>query len=135
MKNIAFYLTPKINVVFEYKDASMRQLFEKMEHHRYTSIPILNEKGHYEGTITEGDILRKISKKDTISFKDMENLYVKDIKRSKLYSPVSIDADFKDLLNVIAHQNFVPVVDDQGVFIGIVTRSAILSSFEKLLAE
>lgn len=133
MKNIAFYLTPKINVVFEYTDASMRQLFEKMEHHYYTSIPILNEKGHYVGTITEGDILRKISKKETISFKDMENIYVKDIKRSRLYSPVSIDADFNDLLDVIAHQNFVPVVDDQGVFIGIVTRSAILSSMQKLI--
>ncbi len=132
MKNIALYLTPKINIVFEYTDANMRQLFEKMEHHGYTSIPILDEKGHYVGTITEGDILRKISKKKTISFRDMENIPVKDIKRSKLYSPVSIDADFSDLLDVIANQNFVPVVDDQGVFIGIVTRSAVLSNLSSL---
>lgn len=132
MKNIALYLTPKINVIFEYTDASMRQLFEKMEYHGYTSIPILDEKGHYVGTITEGDILRKISKKETISFKDMENIFVKDVKRSKLYTPVSIDADFNDLLKIIATQNFVPVVDDQGVFIGIVTRSAVLSNLPEL---
>lgn len=132
MKSIALYLTPKINVEFEYADASMRQLFEKMKNHSYTSIPILDEKGHYFGTITEGDILRRISKKDYFSFKDMENILVKDIKVKRHYSPVSIDADFEDLLNVIAHQNFVPVVDDQGVFIGIVTRGAVLSNLPGL---
>ena len=135
MKNVAFYLTPKIKVVYEHTDASMRQLFEKMEYHHFTSIPILDEKGHYVGTITEGDLLRKIKRKETITFRDMENIFVKDIKRSKLYSPVSIDAEFKDLFDIIAHQNFVPVVDDQGVFIGIVTRSAVLSSFKEFIEE
>ncbi|NLY73510.1 MAG: CBS domain-containing protein [Tissierellia bacterium] len=132
MKNIALYLTPKINVVFEYADASMRQLFEKMRNHSYTSIPILDEKGHYFGTITEGDILRRISQKDYFSFKEMENILVRDIITNRLYSPVSIDADFEDLLNVIVHQNYVPVVDDQGVFIGIVTRGAVLSNLPGL---
>lgn len=128
MTSIALYLTPKINVVFEYTTASMRQLFEKMKNHSYTSIPILDERGHYFGTITEGDILRRISKKDSFNYKDMENIFVKDIKRRREYEAVSINAGLEDLLDLIARQNFVPVVDDQGVFIGIVTRSAVLSN-------
>ena len=34
--------------------------------------------------------------------------------------------DLEDLISVAAEQNFVPVIDDKGDFIGIVTRSRIL---------
>ena len=37
----------------------------------------------------------------------------------------------EDLLSVAAEQNFVPVVDDKGAFIGIVTRSSILKYFQE----
>lgn len=34
--NIAFLLTPKSEVIYEYIDATMRQVIERMEHHGYT---------------------------------------------------------------------------------------------------
>ena len=40
--------------------------------------------------------------------------------------PVRVDTRVEDLISVAADQNFVPVVDDKGDFIGIVTRSRIL---------
>ena len=40
--------------------------------------------------------------------------------------PVSVTADMRSLLMKAADQNFVPVVDDKGDFIGIVTRRAIM---------
>ncbi|MEG0305667.1 MAG: CBS domain-containing protein, partial [Oscillospiraceae bacterium] len=40
--NILFFLTPKNDVAFLYDDFTLRQALEKMEHHRYSSIPILN---------------------------------------------------------------------------------------------
>ena len=42
--NIAFFLTPKNEVVCENEDSTMRQVMEKMEHHGYTAIPLLIEK-------------------------------------------------------------------------------------------
>ncbi len=55
--NIAFFLTPKSEIVYETIDATMRQALEKMEHHRYTAIPLIDKKGKYVGAITEGDLL------------------------------------------------------------------------------
>ena len=49
LMNIAFFLTPKNEVVCEYTDATMRQVMEKMEYHGYTAIPLINKLGIFEG--------------------------------------------------------------------------------------
>ena len=55
--NLLFFLTPKQDVAFIYDDFTLRQTLEKMEYHRYSSIPVLTRRGEYAGTITEGDLL------------------------------------------------------------------------------
>ena len=40
--------------------------------------------------------------------------------------PVSVSTDMQELLLRATDQNFVPVVNDKGAFIGIVTRRAIM---------
>ena len=42
--NIAFLLTPKSEVIYEYLDATMRQVIERMEHHGYTAIPLIDKR-------------------------------------------------------------------------------------------
>ena len=64
--NIAFLLTPKSEVIYEYIDATMRQVIERMEHHGYTAIPLIDKQGKYVGTLTEGDLLWKLKKGDSI---------------------------------------------------------------------
>ena len=39
---------------------------------------------------------------------------------------VTISTDMDDLVDVITDQNFVPVIDDQEKFIGIVTRKDVI---------
>ena len=49
------------------------------------------------------------------------------------YEAVSADADMEDLLQKAMNQNFVPVVDDQKKFIGIITRKSIIEyCYEKI---
>ena len=55
--NILFFLSPKQDLMYVYEDFTLRQTLEKWENNRYASIPILNRKGGYVGTLTEGDIL------------------------------------------------------------------------------
>ena len=55
--NILFYLVPKSEVMYLYDDFSLRQALEKMEYHKYGSVPIINRAGNYVGTLTEGDIM------------------------------------------------------------------------------
>ena len=76
--NILFFLTPKQDVAFLYDDFTLRQALEKMEYHRYSSIPMLNRKGEYVGTMTEGDLLWAI-KNQGIRIENAEEIPIKAI--------------------------------------------------------
>ena len=57
MDNILFFLTPKAMCAFLYDDYSVRQALEKMETAGYAALPILNKRGEYRVTLSEGDVL------------------------------------------------------------------------------
>lgn len=128
--NILFYLIPKKDVAFLYDDYSLRQALEKMEFHHYSRIPILNRDGFYVGSLSEGDLLWYI-KNNNFDIQDLEKIGVNQIPHNRDLMPIKIDANIKDLGNLIINQNFVPVVDDRNFFIGIITRKAIISELLK----
>lgn len=125
--NIAFFLTPKNEVVCENQDATMRQVMEKMEYHGYTAIPIINKEGKYVGTLTEGDLLWKLKNTHNLNFKNTESIRVKDIPKRIIHKSVSITSNIESLISLAISQNFVPVTDDNGIFIGIIKRSDIIN--------
>jgi CBS domain-containing protein len=131
--NVAFFLTPKNEVVYEKPSSTMRQALERMEYHRYTAVPLINEKGNYVGTLTEGDLLWKLKNTPNLSFNDTNNILIKDIPRRICNKAVLINADIESLISLAKNQNFVPVVDDNDVFIGIIKRSDIITYCYNLL--
>lgn len=133
--NVAFFLTPKSEVIFEKVNSTMRRAMERMEYHRYTAIPLVDDKGKYVGTLTEGDILWKIKNTSGLSFKDTENVLIKEIPRHVKSKPVSINSDMESLIMAAKSQNFVPVVDDSNIFIGIIKRGDIISYCYKRIFE
>ena len=126
--NILFFLTPKSDVAYIYEDETLRQTVEKMEHRKFSCIPILNKEGKNTGTISEGDLLWgiKLLNISSTDLKEMENVSIMAIPRRATYKPVHADADMEDLLDRAINQNYVPVVDDKGSFIGIITRKEII---------
>ena len=133
--NIAFFLTPKNEVVCEDTDATMRQIMEKMEYHGYTAIPLIDKHGRYVGTLTEGDLLWKLKNTPELNFLNTQSVKVRDIERKVNHRSVSISADIESLINLAVNQNFVPVVDDDGIFIGIIKRSDIINYCYKQLTK
>lgn len=131
--NIMFFLTPKSDVAYIYDDYSLRQTLEKMEFHRYAAIPIIDRRGHYVGTITEGDLLWNIKNEESLSLKIAEEIPIKKIKRRMDNVPVRVDSNMEDLITKATNQNFVPVIDDKNVFIGIITRQSIMAYFLETL--
>lgn len=130
--NIAFFLLPKKEVVYLPDHCTMRQALEKMEYHRYTAVPLIDEHGKYAGTITEGDLLWKLKNTPGLSFGGTEKILIKDIPQRLKNAPVRIDANVEDLFTLAVNQNFVPVVDDNGVFIGIVRRREIFEYYARI---
>ena len=130
---ILFFLTPKEEVAHVDEDDTLRQVVEKVEHHGYSAIPLLARDGKYIGTITEGDLLWEMREKDFPDLHRMEKIRITDLKRHRDNEPVKISESMENLFEKITNQNFVPVVDDKGVFIGIVTRKDVLLYLAKKL--
>lgn len=134
--NIAFFLLPKQEVVCLTLESTLRQTLERMEYHRYTSVPLLDNNGQYAGTITEGDLLWYMKNSEgKVTFENASKFLIKDIPIKTSNKPVSIEADMEDLINLAKVQNFVPVVDDMNRFIGIVRRSQIIEYCEKFVSR
>ena len=108
---------------------------EIMEYHKYSSIPMINRDGKYIGTITEGDLLWGTKSLKLMNIKEAETIAITKIHRRLDYRPVRADSDMEDLIERAMEQNFVPVVDDQDNFIGIITRKDIIGfCYDKLKA-
>lgn len=125
--NILFHLIPKEKVAYIEENATLRQAMEKMEHHRYTAVPILDKKGKYIGVLREGDILWYIKNLKVFNQTIAEKIKVSDLPRIKDHLAVSIAATLEPLIDLSIEQNFIPVTDDHETFIGIVTRKSIIS--------
>ncbi|MCC8050971.1 MAG: CBS domain-containing protein [Clostridiales bacterium] len=124
--NILFYLLPKSDVIYVYDDDTLRQAVEKMEYHKYSAVPIITRAGTYAGTLTEGDILWEIKRMRKADFHELENVRVRSMNRKRDNQPVNINCEIEDLVMTAMNQNFIPVIDDNGTFIGIVTRKSII---------
>ena len=133
--NIAFFLIPKKDIVYLKENATMRQALERMEYHTYSAVPLINDKGEYVGTITEGDLLWKLKNTLGLTFQNTEDICLSEVEQHVQNLPVTIDAQMEDLISRAVVQNFVPVVDDQQIFIGIVRRREMIEYCSKLLIQ
>lgn len=124
--NILFYLVPKSEVMYLYDDYSLRQAMEKMEYHKYSAVPIINRAGNYVGTLTEGDILWELKDRKLSNLHEAEEIMLRYTNRKRDNEPVNVNCNIEDLVMTSMNQNFVPVIDDNGIFIGIVTRKSII---------
>ena len=124
--NILFFITPKSEVAYIYEGYTIRQALEKMEYHKYSSIPIINKDGKYVGTITEGDLLWSLKNDFSLDLRSIEEVSIMNVKRKMDNDPVSINSNIEDLISKSMNQNFVPIIDDQEIFIGIIKRRDII---------
>ena len=133
--NILFFLPPKSEVAYIFEDETLRQTVEKMEHRKFSCIPILSMDGKYTGTISEGDLLWGIKRLNLTDIRSMESVPIMAIPRRATYKPVHVNSNMEDLLDRAINQNYVPVVDDNGYFIGIITRKEIIKYCYKELKK
>ena len=121
---------------FLYDDYTIRQALEKLEVSGYAAIPILNRQGEYRGTLKEGDLLWALKNMCNLDMRQAECRRIMEIPRRKDNIPVRVTASMQDLIERASHQNFVPVIDDYGAFIGLITRKAIIKYCQdKLFSE
>lgn len=134
--NAAFFLKPKSEVIYLHSDMPLAEALEELYRRGYTSVPVIDREGKYICSVSEGDFLRALARIEDghILLSDAataEMHVLGDILRKDRNPSCHIDVPVEELLQRTAAQNFVPIVDDRGIFIGIVTRRTVIHHFLK----
>lgn len=124
--NVLFFLTPKSEITYVFDDYKISKVMDVLDSRGYTAVPMIDRQGHYIGTVTEGDLLRVMRDKRELNYECIEEMTIGNVPRKRDVRPVLGNANMEDLIKISLEQNFVPVVDDNNVFIGIITRRDII---------
>jgi CBS domain-containing protein len=133
--NIGFYLLPKVDVKYLNPNSTIRQVLEKMAFHKFTAVPLVDDDGKYAGTLTEGDLLWELKESIDNGYNEVLKKRLKDVPQRVRNKPISINANMEDLITLATDQNFIPIIDDDGHFIGIIRRRDIIKHCADLLWE
>lgn len=126
MDSIISLLTPKKTTFYLPNTCTIRQALEKFDAHKFSVVPLVDEQGHYAGSLSEGDILRFIKNQSNFNIKLAENILLKDIDHYRPYVSVKVDALVSEVFALSLEQNFIPVVDDNDIYIGIIKRREVI---------
>ncbi|MFB9331165.1 CBS domain-containing protein [Paenibacillus aurantiacus] len=133
--DIESFLYPKHEVAYITTSSTMKEALETLEACHFTAIPVLDDNGVYFGTLSEGDLLWKMKSTPGLSFNTMHEIPVISIQKRMKVECVAIGADLDEMLTLAADQNFVPVVDDDRVFLGIIRRKDIIEYYTRNITD
>ena len=124
--NVIFFLIPKSHVAYLPEGCSCRQGMDKLRRYGYTAIPVISKEGKYRGCVSEGDFLWNIMSLGSLSTEALEAARIDDIISDRAPA-VRVNTPISELWERVLEQNFVPVVDDRDMFVGIVTRRSVMA--------
>jgi predicted transcriptional regulator len=127
--NIFSILTPKSQTEFIEYDSTIRQALETFDFHKFSVVPLIDDSGKYVSTLSEGDILRYIKNEANFNIEIAENVKINTIEKYRSYKAITIDSSLDEVLQLSMSQNFIPIVDDRGMYIGIIKRKDIINLY------
>lgn len=119
--NIAFFIVPKLQVLWVSASASVRDAVRLMRRHGLATAPVLDAAAGFAGTVSLKNLARLLR-----GGRVPAEAPLAETACVRPDAPVGIDAQLEDLVDRAVTRPFVPVVDDRRVFIGVVPRRAIL---------
>lgn len=98
---------------------------------QYTVVPVIDNDSKLLGKISMTKIIQSVIGDTEIEFDKLSEYKVKDIIDESYYR-VTEDFILEDVLNMLVKTSFVFVVDKEGIFKGIITRSTLLKGLNKM---
>lgn len=99
----------------------------------YTRVPVVTDEKEFVGTIGLRDILayqmEQGLSQESMADTDIVHMTKKDV------AVVTPDYTLTDVLHKLVDESFLPVVDEEGIFQGIITRKSILKAINALLHD
>lgn len=100
----------------------------------YSAIPVLDSKYHFRGLINAQRITDAILGLDHIEYERLPDIKVDDIMERDL-PLIHVNERFHRALDMLIDQNFLCVIDDDGMFMGILTRRVVLKQLKKQIYQ
>ena len=99
----------------------------------YSRVPVVTADHHYVGTISLTDILNYQAQHGLAESVFQQTDIVHMTRKTGL--TVKPDYTMTEVLHKLVDESFLPVVDDEGIFVGIITRKSILKAVNALLHD
>jgi CBS domain-containing protein len=132
--DIASFLTPKSEVVWVSAEGTIAQALERMKPNGFGSVPILDEDGCYFGTLSTSDLIWHLVQAGDSRQDAAHATPLASVRRARNDEALHVAAGVPKLLSQIALQSFVPVIDDSGLFLGIVRRRPVIEHLTRVAA-
>lgn len=101
---------------------------------KYSVVPVLNDESKMCGLISMPCIMQAIMDIEDVHFEKLGEIEVGDIMDTD-YPAVNENFELENVLNMLVESAFITVVDDDGIFKGIITRSEILKGTNRIAHE
>lgn len=126
------FLIPASKIAFVEESNPLYHAFLILTKVKYAKIPVLNQQSQLVGLVSLAMITDKMLDLDGISVKPLNKYKVKDVMETDFVSINFTEKDIETQLHLLVDNNFLPVVDDQGVFQGMITRREWFKAFNYL---
>lgn len=100
----------------------------------YSAIPVLDSKYRFRGLINAQRITDAILGMDHIEYERLGEIRVEDIMLTD-FPLIDVHARFQKALDLVIDQNFLCVVDEDNMFMGILTRRVVLKQLKKQIYQ
>ena len=125
--NIIRSLQRKTECPFFYDYKTVQQALRFMRSHGCVQVPVVNQDGRYLGTVSEGDFLWHII--DWGGYEAAKDHKIAELLRRGAPLALKITAPDDELRRAALCGAVIPIVDDRGMFVGIVPREDIVQYF------
>lgn len=133
-RNADHYLIPADVVANVQTDNNLYHAFLVLTKVKYSKIPVLDHGGHFEGLVSLPLITEQMLGFDQLNTEILLQKRVCDVMETQVKTIHDVD-DVEETLHLMIDNPFVPVVDEQQIFQGIVTRREFMKSFNFLTHE
>ncbi|AMA64101.1 MAG: cyclic-di-AMP-binding protein CbpB [Kurthia gibsonii] len=100
----------------------------------YSSIPVLDSSYRFHGLISIRMIMDSVLGLERIEYENLEVSNVTEIMDRDI-ATLNINDNFKRALDLVINHAFLCVIDDEGTFVGIMTRRVILKQLKKYVYQ
>ncbi|MCT6847211.1 CBS domain-containing protein [Lactobacillus panisapium] len=123
------FIIPATRIAFVEDDNPLYHAFLILTKVKYSKIPVLDRKSRVVGLLSLAMITDKMMTTDSITLEPLNQLKVRDVMQTEFDKINFAQTTLETQLHLLVDNAFLPVIDDYGVFQGLLTRREWIKAF------